>query len=395
MKALENIKVLDLTVALAGPFCTQMLAAQGAEVINVDPPGGGYAAKVFGSLPPELQKMINGSVFANKKGVSINLKTEEGRKLVLELIDKVDVVVSNFSPGTMDRLGLSYEVVHKRNPKVVYCVVSGFGQSGPLRDRSAYDPIVQAMTGIMSINGFPDRDPIPVVGALADVASGMYAAYGILAALHARDTLTGEGQMVDVAMYDCCMSFLQNDMATSLFKQKAKGPGNPYEFAVPVGNFKTREGKSVYLLCQTDKQCNTVMELAGRSDIAEKGWHLKERMKNREEIDAVTAAWIKEHTREEGEQILLEKGIPAAPVLDLLEVAKHPHTAAREMLNDLPDGHGNTIRGNLGVVPKLLGTPGKQEWGMTGNGFFNEEIFGGLLGKSRAEIQQLKESGVI
>lgn len=197
MKALENVKVLDLTVALSGPFCTQILAAQGAEVITIDPPGGGYQAKLFATTPIDLQRMMNGSLFANKKGVTINLKSDKGRDLVLKLAETADVVVSNFSPGTMDKLGLSYEEIHKINPRAVYCVISGFGQNGPLKNRPAYDLIIQAMTGLMSLNGYADRDPMPLPGAIGDIAAAIYAAFGIMAALHARDTLTGEGQFVD------------------------------------------------------------------------------------------------------------------------------------------------------------------------------------------------------
>lgn len=394
MKALEDIKVLDLTVALAGPFCTMLLAAQGAQVINVDPPGGGYTAKLFGSLPMEQQCMINGSTFGNKKGITVNLKTKEGLEIVKKLAKEADVILSNFSPGTMDRLGLSYETIHELNPRAVYCIISGFGQDGPLKDRPAYDPIIQAMTGIMSINGFEDRPPAPVGVALADVVSGIYAAYGIMAALHARDNLTGEGQMVDVAMYDVCLSFLQEHMANSIYLGASKKRGNPYPFAVPVGSFETKEGKNVFLLAQTDKQCNAIMELAGRKDIAEKGWHLPERMEHRAEIDAITAGWIKEHTLEEVEEAFFKLGIPIAPIMDLLEVSQAPHTLAREMLTEVQDRQG-TSKGIIGVVPKLKGTPGKWEWGYMKPGHFNDEVFTELLGMTSEEIQELKDKGVI
>ena len=395
MKALENVKVLDLTVALSGPFCTQILAAQGAEVITIDPPGGGYQAKLFATTPIDLQRMMNGSLFANKKGITINLKSDKGRDLVLKLAEMADVVVSNFSPGTMDKLGLSYEEIHKINPRAVYCVISGFGQNGPLKNRPAYDPIIQAMTGLMSLNGYADRDPMPLPGAIGDIAAAIYAAFGIMAALHARDTLTGEGQFVDVSMYDCCLSFLQNDIASSLFTGVAKERCDPYGLlAAPAGSYKTKDNKTVFTMIQTDKQFNTVMSLIGRDDIVERHWSLKERRANRAEVENVLAEWVKEHTQEEVETTLLKSGIPVAPVLDLLDVANSPQTKAREMITEIPDNWGVTS-GAIGVVPKLLVTPGKREWGLMDTGHFNEEVFTKVLGLTKEQIAQLQEEGCI
>jgi crotonobetainyl-CoA:carnitine CoA-transferase CaiB-like acyl-CoA transferase len=394
-KPLQNIRVVDLTVALAGPFCTQQLAAMGAEVLFVDPPWGGYQTAVFSTFPMDFQRRILGPLLANKKHITLNLRHEKGKTLLLELAKKSDVLVQNFSPGTMEKLGLPYEVLKEANPKLVYCAISGFGQNGPLKNRLAYDPVIQAMTGLVSVNGFPDREPVQIGVTLSDFLGGLYAAFGILTALHARDTITGEGQMIDCAMFDASLSLTQEGMARSLTEGRATGRrGNSYPFAIPAGTYPTGDGKMEFIACQTDKQFNTVMKIIGREDIAAKDWKLAERVKHRAEVDNQVSIWTASRTQQDIEEVLIANDIPCAPIMDMLEVANHPHTAARNMLNELPDKAG-TISGILGVVPKLLGTPGRQEYGLMESGSFNEEVYGGLLGMSAEEMARYKEEGVI
>ena len=394
-KPLENIKVVDLTLALAGPFCTQQLAAMGAEVFSVDPPWGGYQSAVFSSFPIDFQRRLLGPLFANKKKITLNLRSEKGKGILLELVKKSDVVIQNFSPGTMEKLGLGYEVLKAANQKIIYCAISGFGQNGPWKQRLAYDPVIQATTGIMSTNGFADRDPVQVGMTISDYLGGLYAAIGILTAIHARDTITGEGQMIDCAMFDASLSVLQEGMAISLFKGESRERrGNRYPFAIPSGTYPTKDGKYEFIACQTDGQWKAVMKAIGREDIAAKELKLPERMKLVEEVDEMILAWSSTKTQSEMEEILIGSDVPCAPVLDMLEVANHPQTAARSMLGELSDMNG-MINGILGVVPKLLGTPGKQEWGLMENGAFNEEVYKGLLNFSDEEIAKYKEEGVI
>jgi crotonobetainyl-CoA:carnitine CoA-transferase CaiB-like acyl-CoA transferase len=230
---------------------------------------------------------------------------------------------------------------------------------------------------------------------LSDYLGGLYAAIGILTALHARDTITGEGQMIDCAMFDASLSLNQEGMARSLTEGRATDRrGNTYPFAIPAGTYPTGDGKMEFIACQTDRQFNTVMKIIGREDIAAKDWKLAERVKHRAEVDNLVGAWTASRTQQETEEILIANDIPCAPILDMLEVANHPHTAARNMLNDLPDKAG-TISGILGVVPKLLGTPGRQEYGLMESGSFNQEVYGGLLGMSAEEMARYKEEGVI
>jgi crotonobetainyl-CoA:carnitine CoA-transferase CaiB-like acyl-CoA transferase len=394
-RALERVRVIDLTQALAGPFCTQQLALMGAEVIRIEPPWGGYGTAVFGVHDIEMRRRLFGTNFGNKKNVTLNLRSEQGRDIFLALVRRADVVVQNFSPGTMEKLGLGYEVLKDANPRITYCALSGYGQTGPWKDKVAYDPLVQASTGFMSVNGYPDRGPLRVGPPLSDLIGGLYAAIGILTALHARETVTGEGQMIDCAMFDATFSLLQEANALSLAEGKPKQrTGNRHPFAVPCDTYETKDGKLEFIACQTDGQWKAIMILAGRQDIAEKGWNLLDRVKHIDEVDEIIGAWTKEKTRDELEKILAAKDVPAAPVLNMIEATENPHTKAREMVLEVADMYG-AIDGIIGVAPKLLGTPGGLDWGMMERGAFNEEVYRNLLGLSEEEMDRYKEQGVI
>ena len=208
VKPLENIRVLDLTQVLAGPFCTQFLSTMGAEDIRIEPPWGAYGSSLFESIPLDVRRRMAGVVQRNKKGITLNLRTEKGRDIFIDLAKRSDVVVENFAPGVMEKLGLGYEVLKEINPRLIYCSIKGYGRSGPWKDKVAYDTCIQAAAVLLSTIGYPDRPPVRVGPSICDCLGGMYAALGILTALHARDTVTGKGQMIDCAMYDATISIL-------------------------------------------------------------------------------------------------------------------------------------------------------------------------------------------
>lgn len=387
---LENVRVIDLTQVLAGPFCTQLLSTMGAEVIHIEPPWGGYAANLFRAHPLDTRRRLWGVTQRNKKNVTLNLRSEKGKEIFLKLVKKGDVVVENFGPGVMERLGLTNDIMKEANPRIIYCALSGYGQKGPWKDRRAYDPCIQAATGLMITTGYPDRRPVRTGAAISDCLGGLYAAIGILLALHARDTITGKGQMIDCAMYDASISVLVEGFAQG----KLSRMGNRHIFAVPSEVYKTKDGKLEYITVQTDAQWETFIKTVGREDIVAEKLSLIQRVERADEVDEITQGWAGTKTQQEIEEILNEIGIPCAPVMELEEVVKHPHSAAREMFVEIDDMYGK-ISGVIGVVPKLSDTPGVVEWGLMPRGAFNEEVYAGLLGYSEEELAKLKEEEVI
>lgn len=390
VKPLENVRVLDSTQALAGPVCTRIFASFGAEVIRIEAPWGGYGARVVRGYPPDVPRRLWGSSQANKKSITLNLRSEKGKEIFLKLVKKSDVVVENFSPGVMKKMGLGYDIMKEANPKIIYCAISGYGQSGPWKDRLAYDPCVQAASGLMSITGYPGCPPVKAGASISDCLAGIYAAVGTLIALHARNTITGEGQMIDCAMFDSSVSVLYEWAA--LGKQSRMGNRHPY--SVPSGVYRTRDGKLEFMCTQTDEQWETLMKLLGREDIVSKKFALAQRVELGDEIDDIIQAWVKTKTQQEIEEILNEKQVPCSPVMEIEEVKEHPHTVVREMFVEVDDMYGK-ISGILGVVPKLSETPGSIERGTMPSGSFNEEIYAGLLGYSEEELEKLKGEGVI
>ena len=254
---------------------------------------------------------------------------------------------------------------------------------------------IQAVTGLMSITGYPDRPPLRVGTPISDYLGGLYAALGILTALHARDTLTGKGQMVDCSMFDATLSVLQDAVAESLLRgEPMKRTGNRHALACPSGAYGTKDRKLVFVTCQTDAQWEAIMNVIGRPDIVARQWNLSERANRGEEIDEMIEAWSSTKTRDEIEALLAECDVVCAPVMDIVEAEKHPHTKAREMFVETQDMFGR-ISGVLGIVPKLSDTPGETDWGLMKRGAFNKEVYSGLLGYSEEDMAKLKEEGVI
>ena len=387
---LENVRVIDLTQVLAGPFCTQLLSTMGAEVIHIEPPWGGYGTILFRDSPLDMRRRMWATLERNKKTITLNLRSEKGKEIFLELIKKGDVVVDNFGPGVMERLGLTYDIMKEVNPKIICCALSGYGQTGPWKDRRAYDPCIQASTGVMITTGYADRRPVRAGPAISDCLGGLYAAIGILLALHARDTITGKGQMIDCAMYDASISVLVGEYARGNWSRM----GNRFPFAAVSDVYETKDGKLEFISVQTDEQWESFMKTVGREDIAAEKLTLEERVERGDEVDVIVQSWTGTKTRQELEEILSEIKVACAPVLELEEVVKHPHSAAREMFVEVDDMYGK-IPGVPGVVPKLSDTPGVIKWGLIPSDAFNEEVYVGLLGYTKEEMTKFKEEEVI
>ena len=380
-KALSDITVLDLTRVLAGPYCTMMLADFGANVIKIEVPGKGDDTRGFGPLKNGAS-MYYANVNRNKKGITLNLKAPEGKKLFLDMVKKADVVVENYRPGVMDKLGLGYDVLKEVNDQIIYGAVSGFGCYGPYSQRPGYDIIAQSSGGLMSITGEAGGHPLRVGNAMGDVLGGMNLTIGILTALHARE-LTGKGQRVDVSLVDSVVSSLET--GTQRYFASGKQPelmGNRYASAYPY------DDKLFTLLCT---------KVLMREDLLtdprfDSNLH---RCENHEALKPEIEKWTTQHTIDECVELILAAGVPASPINDLKRVTTDPHIAgAREMFVPLHHPVIGDMKVNGNPV-KLMDTKADISRPAPELGQDNTAIYGELLGLTEADLAALKEQQVI
>lgn len=393
--ALEGVKVLDLTRVLAGPYCTMMLADFGADVVKVEMPGRGDDTREFGPFE-NGESMYYANINRNKKGVTLNLKSEEGKEMFLEMVKKADIVVENFRPGVMERLGLGYDDLSKVNDQIIYGAVSGFGCYGPYAQRPGYDIIGQAMGGLMSITGAEGGSPTRSGNAMSDVLGGMNLTIGILAALHAR-SLIGKGQRVDVSLVDSVVSSLETGTQRYLADGEPKLMGNRYASVYPYDSFKAKDGEFV-IGCGNDKLYDLLCEkVLMREDLMtdERFNTNSKRCENHAELKPEIEKWSAQYTIEEAVEMLLEAGVPAAPIYGFERIMKDPHIAeAREMIVDLHHPVIGDMKVNGNPV-KLMGTKVEIKTPAPGLGEHNVEVYSEILGLSESEIKELEEKGAI
>ncbi len=396
MTALGDITVIDLTRVLAGPYCTMMLADFGANVIKIEIPGKGDDTRSMGPIKNGAS-MYYANVNRNKKGVTLNLKSPEGKALFLKLVEKADVVVENYRPGVMDKLGLGYEDLKKVNDRIIYAAVSGFGCYGPNSQRPGYDIIAQAVGGLMSITGQPGGEPTRVGSAMGDVLGGMNLTIGILMALHAR-TLTGKGQRVDVALVDSVVSSLET--GTQRYFASGKLPelmGNRYASAYPYDSFPASDGNFV-IGCGNDHLFTLLCEkVIDRKDLLTDprfDTNIK-RCDNHAQLKPEIEKWTRLHTIDEAVKLINDAGVPAAPINDLRRVAADDSIAnVREMFVPLHHPVIGDMRVNGNPV-KLLDTKSEIKRPAPELGQDNEEIYGGLLGLDKATLDNYRENKII
>lgn len=328
---LDGVVVLDLSRVLAGPYCTMLLADMGAEVIKIEMPGRGDDSRANSpQVNGESAYFMN--LNRNKRGITLNLKTEEGKKIFKDLVKKADIVVENYRPGVMKRLGLDYDALKEINPGIVYGAVSGFGQYGPYSQRAGYDIIGQAMSGLMSTTGWPDSPPTRTGTAIADVMAGVSCAVGILAA-YINKLKTGRGEMVDVALVDSMVSSLEIINMIYLCTERVPTRiGNRYEAIAPYDTFHAKDGM-VVIACGNDKLFGLLKEVIKDPDLEDERYkHNIDRVANHATLKDVVERWTVERNIDDIVDILLEAGIPSAPVNTIDRVVKDPHIAgAREM----------------------------------------------------------------
>ena len=333
LRALEGIKILDLSRVLAGPFCTMLLADMGAEVIKVEIPDKGDDSRSF---PPF--KKGQGTYFINfnrnKKSIVLNLKKSSDVNKFLEIIKSMDVLVENFRPGTMEKMGLGYERIKNVNNQLIYASISGFGHYGPYKDKPGYDIIGQAMGGIMSITGWPDGPPTRTGTAIADILAALFCTIGILSALQAR-TLYGKGQKIDVALVDSVVSAIGTILQIYLVEKRIpKRAGNRYDFIAPYESFMAKDGWFV-LGVGNDTLWKKFCDSIKRKDLIndERFKTNAKRIKHNRELAEIIGHWTANYTVQEIISMLEEDGIPAAPINNLEQIVNDPHIAiAREMI---------------------------------------------------------------
>jgi len=391
---LADVTVLDLSRVLSGPFCTMQLADLGARVIKIEQPGRGDDTRAWGPPFPGGESAYYLSINRNKESLSLDLKHPAARPIVDRLIDRADVLVENFRPGTADRLGLSYAQLHEHAPRLVYCSISGFGQTGPRRDAPGYDSVVQAEGGLMSVTGHADRPPVRLGVAIGDMAAGLYAALAILAALHARQQ-SGRGQYIDVGMLDCVASLLTYQAGLYLADGTVpRRMGNRHPTIAPYDTFPTADGEFV-LAVGNDEQWRRLCGALDLQDLAadERFTTNDKRVRHYEVLRPLLIARFQHLTRETCLQTLLAAGVPCGSVRDVPEVLADPQLAARDMIVSLP--HPTAGEGRvLGIPPKLSDTPGAVTTPPPLLGEHTEAILK-ELGYGDGEVDQLRAAGAI
>jgi CoA:oxalate CoA-transferase len=393
---LGGVRILDLTWVLAGPFASMVLCDLGADVIKVERPPIGDVARMTAPL-------VNGescyflSVNRGKRSIAIDLKNEAGRDLFLRLVERVDVVMENFTPGTMEALGLGYDVLSQGNPRLIYAATSGFGQTGPDRLRPALDIIAQGMGGIMSITGEPGGPPVRPGTSLGDIAAGLFTAIGVLAALHERER-SGRGQMIDVAMLDCQVSILENAFARYFATGQVPGPiGTRHPVATPFQAFPTRDGYIVLALSWgVENQWELFCATIGRADLIDD--HRFDtgplRTEHHAELEPILIEAMKKKTTAEWVREFDAIGLPCGPLNNVAQAAALPQVKAREMLVEVE--HRRIGRFPLPNTPvKLSRTPGGVGGPSPDLGQHTDDVLRELLGLPDEEIGRLREVGAV
>lgn len=393
-KALEKIRILDFTRVLAGPYCTMLLADMGAEVVKVEHPKNGDDSRAFGPFV-EGESAYFMSINRNKKSITMNLKDPRAIEIVKKMIPSFDIVVENFRPGVMDKLGIGYEALSKINPRLIYASSSGFGYTGPYSQLPAYDLIVQGMGGIMSITGESAGRPQKVGSSVGDIFAGVFCSIGILGALEARHN-TGKGQMVDVAMLDCQVAVLENAVSRYLTTGTDPEPiGNRHPSITPFATFDTKDG-FLNIAIGNDALWVKFCETAGEAELAEDGRFKTNALRTSHwsELQPLLAHIMAKDTTASWIARLREVGVPCGPINKVSEVLKDPQVNAREMILEVE--HPKAGKQKIPGCPiKMSDTPCSVETAAPLLGEHTTEVLSEFLGLSQEEVQSLKQEGVL
>lgn len=393
-KALEGIVVLDFTKVLAGPYCGSILADFGADVIKIELPGKGDDARAYGPIV-NGESLYYANLNRGKRGITLNLKTEQGKEVFKKLVRKADILIENNRPGVMERLGLSYEELSRINPRLIYGKISGFGSTGPYADRPGYDIISQAMGGLMSVTGEKGGSPTRSGNAMGDVLGGMNLTIGILMALEARNR-SGRGQVVDIALVDSVIASLEQ--AWQRYFTSGKIPvrhGNSYDAIAPYDSYRAKDGYLV-IGCGNQKLFEVLcLRILNRPELItdERFKTMPLRVENQMALKKVIEEWMQDMTVDEAVKQVLDVGIPAGPIMSLDMIANDVHfTEARQMFEEIDYPGVGTIKLNNSPI-KLSESKAKIRGLSPRLGEHNKEILMNL-GYSDQQIEEMKENGV-
>jgi crotonobetainyl-CoA:carnitine CoA-transferase CaiB-like acyl-CoA transferase len=405
---LSGFRVLELGNLIAAPYAGRLFAEFGADVIKVERPRTGDELRQW--------RLFRGntSLFwylqaRNKRSITLDLHTSEGQDIVLKLLPHVDVVLENFRPGTLEKWNLGYEAMKAVNPDIIFVRISGYGQTGPYRNRPGFGGIAEAMGGLRNLTGYPDLPPTRIGVSLGDSLAGMFGVIGALMALLYRErqygntdsSSSGHGQVIDVALYEAVFALMESLVPEydgyGIIRQRT---GNVLPGLTPSNTYACKDEKWVVIGGNADGVFKRLMRATGRPDLAEESRFADNmgRTQHREFLDQVISDWTSQHTLDEVMAVMIEAGVPAGPIYDAADITNDPHFSARGMI----EKHEVTIEPDEttvvrfpGIVPKLSETPGETQWTGPALGEHNEEVYGQLLGFTPERLAQLKQDGVI
>lgn len=394
--ALDGIRVLELGQLIAGPYCGQLLADNGAEVLKLEPPETGDSMRQWGRLDTEGKPIWWSVIARNKKSVTLNLRLKEGQEILKELVADADILIENFRPGTMERWGVGYDVLSKINPGLIMVRVSGFGQTGPYSDRAGFASVCEAMGGLRHIAGYPDRPTVRSGISMGDSLAGVFGAMGALMALQARQT-TGKGQVVDSSIYESALAMTEAIVAEydagGHIRQRT-GPTLPG--IAPSNAYPCGDGRDVIIGANQDTVYRRMCAAMDQPELATdpKFATHRARGENSEELDAIIGVWTKQRPAKEVVQIMSDAGVPVGLEFTAVEMLEDPHYQARESIVRVPDADGREIA-MQNVFPRLMGTKGEIRHTGPKLGEHTVETLTSLLGLSEMQVNRLRESGAI
>lgn len=391
---LTGYRVLELCSTIAGPACARLLADFGAEVIKVEPPEGDSVRKL--GVPDQGVELYASSILRNKHSVTIDLKTARGVELVLALAAQCDVVVENFRPGTLERLGLGFEVLRARNEKLVLVRISGYGQTGPYSQKGGYGAICEAFGGVRELTGEPDRPPVRVAVPVTDYLTAAYGAFGaVMALLEAQRS--GRGQVVDLALYEAAFTMLESNIpAYDRHGHVPKREGSRLPYMAPNNLYAAKDGQYLLIAANNDAVFRRLVEAMGKPGLACDSRYatIAARWQHVDEVDTIVGEWVMQFDARTAEQKLEEAGVPASRVYTVPDIFEDVHYRARDMLPKVQhDTLGHITQ--VGIVPKLSATPGAVRWPGHACGVDTRHVLAERLGLSDAELDALEAEAVI
>ena len=396
--ALDGIRVLEVGTLISGPFAGRLLGDMGAEVIKIEPPGSPDPVRTWGQAELDGHHFFWTVHARNKKAVTLNLREPRGRDLFLKLVERSDIIVENFRPGTLEKWGLGYDVLRQHNKGIILVRVSGYGQTGPDANKAGYASVAEAASGLRHMNGFPGGPPPRLALSLGDSLAGMFAAQGALAALYRR-TVSGEGQVVDTALTEACLAVQESTIPDYDVGGVVRGPsGTRLEGIAPSNIYRTADGSWVVIAANQDTVFRRLCAAMGQPELAGDSRFVDHvaRGRNQDELDTIIGDWAAQRQPDDIIETLSAAGVISGPINTVAEVVRDPQLRARGMLVEHYDERiGRNVLGP-GIIPVLSETPGGvRNAGPARPGQHNDEVYGDLLGLTADEIADLETEGVL